>query len=391
MKVILLGGTQGTSKNKIASKLAKKLNISHVISTEAIKEIIKSVISRDQLPSLYDNVLNIKNNISGDDNDKIWGYMRQTMDLKSGIEAVINNSNAYKDTIIIEGIHLIPGILSLKKDIKLYHFILEMPGEETHARALNENIHHSKSKDFSKIRAYQDYLIEQSKGHGAIVLSSENIESCLNQILSLLGRRVIVFDLLGVVFPNKAGGSIHNIEKLYQMLPNKPMSFDNFYKRYLDYMLGKITRDEFWQKTSSNYAAIEEKYLETYAFDSNLVELIQDHNDDYRFVALTNQPREWIEYLTNKFELNKFFEKIYTSGELKMKKPQKAIYKMILQDAHIQPSDVIIIDDQKKNLKAANALGLKTVYINNHSDFDEFEPDMSVNSILELNNKLNEL
>lgn len=387
MKVILIGGAQGTEKNKIANKLAKKLNISHVISTDAIKEIIKSVISKDQLPSLYENVLKIK---SKDSNDKIWGYLRQSMDLRPAIQAMINSSNNYKDTVIIEGIHLIPGIFNSDLTAKIHHFIMEIEDESSHAQHLHENIN-SKSEDFVTIRAFQDYLIQQSRGNGAVTIHADNIESATRQILTLLGRRVIVFDLLGVVFPNKSGGSMHNIQQLYQMLPNKPMSFENFYRRYLDYMLGRISRIEFWDKTSINFEAIEERYLDSYTFDPELIDLIQSHNDDFHFVALTNHPTEWIEYLTEKYELNKYFEKIYVSGKLKIQKPQKAIYKMIMLDAHVQPSDIIVIDDQKKNLKAANSLGMKTAYVNNHTEYDHFVPDLEVSSLVELKNKLNEI
>ncbi|MBP9758874.1 HAD-IA family hydrolase [Candidatus Dojkabacteria bacterium] len=387
MNVILIGGTQATGKTKIASKLAKTLNISHIISTEQIKDIVKSIISKDQLPSLYENVLNIKNNISNINNDKIWGYLRQTMDLKPCIEAIINNPHSYKDTTIIEGTHLIPGVINFPSEVKVIHFILYQPNEILHSKLLNERNRYQ-IEDYSKIRTFQEYLISVAEKNNAKLINSEDTDSCLYQILASLDRKTLVFDLLGGIFHNKSGD---NLKSLYDMLPNKTNTFEKFQERYKLFVIGKITRAEFWDKTTNDFETIEKKYLSTYKFNYDLQDFIENNTDEYRFIALTNHPKEWTNYLIEKFELNKYFEKFYISGELKLQKPQKAIYKMILRDSNISTNNILVIDDQKKNLKTAHELGFKTIYIDNHTEFDNFEVDVSINSINELKDKLRKI
>lgn len=390
MKVILIGGTQGTNKTLIASRLAKKLNISHLISTEQIKEIVKSIISKDQLPSVYENVFNIKHTANEVSNDKIWGYLRQTIDLKPCIEALINSSSMFKDALIIEGIHLIPELFKISDDIKLYHFILYQPDEQLHSRLIHQNTKYQ-IEDYSKIRSFQDYLVGSVKNNNTYLINSSNIESATTDILSKLNRKTLVFDLMGVIFPNKSGGAKYNIRSLYEMLPNKPGTFEKFYDRYKLFMIGQISREEFWDKTASNFEEIEKKYLATYVLNNDLIDFIQENSADFRFIALTNHPYEWTKKLTRKFGLKKLFEKIYISGELKMKKPQKAIYKLIMRESNSSSDEIVIIDDQKINLKTAHLLGLKTVYIDNHSESDNFEPDLSVNSLSELKQHLSSI
>ena len=390
MKVILIGGTQGTNKTLIASRLAKKLNISHLISTEQIKEIVKSIISKDQLPSVYENVFNIKHTANEVSNDKIWGYLRQTIDLKPCIEALINSSSMFKDALIIEGIHLIPELFKISDDIKLYHFILYQPDEQLHSRLIHQNTKYQ-IEDYSKIRSFQDYLVGSVKNNNTYLINSSNIESATTDILSKLNRKTLVFDLMGVIFPNKSGGAKYNIRSLYEMLPNKPGTFENFYDRYKLFMIGQISREQFWDKTASNFEEIEKKYLATYVLNNDLVDFIQENSADFRFIALTNHPYEWTKKLTRKFGLKKLFEKIYISGELKMRKPQKAIYKLVMRESNSSSDEIVIIDDQKINLKTAHLLGLKTVYIDNHSESDNFEPDLSVNSLNELKHQLSSI
>lgn len=390
MKVILIGGTQGTNKTLIASRLAKKLNISHLVSTEQIKEIIKSIISKDQLPSVYENVFNIKHTANEITNDKIWGYLRQTIDLKPCIEALINSSSMFKDALIIEGIHLIPDLFKIPDDIKLYHFILYQPDEQLHSRLIHQNTKYQ-IEDYSKIRSFQDYLVGSVKNNSTYLINSSNVESATTDILSKLSRKTLVFDLMGIIFPNKSGGAKYNIRSLYEMLPNKPGAFEKFYDKYKLFMIGQINREEFWDKTASNFEEIEKKYLATYALNNDLIDFIQENSAEFRFIALTNHPYEWTKKLVRKFGLKKLFEKIYISGELKMRKPQKAIYKLIMRESNNSSDEIIIVDDQKINLKTAHLLGMKTVYIDNHTESDNFEPDLSVNSLNELKQQLSSI
>ena len=52
--------------------------------------------------------------------------------------------------------------------------------------------------------------------------------------------------------------------------------------------------------------------------------------------------------------------------------------------SNIPFEEIIFIDDRKKNLKVAKVLGMKTIWFKKENDEFEFEPDYTINSLIEL-------
>ncbi|MGH2769233.1 MAG: ATP cone domain-containing protein, partial [Actinomycetota bacterium] len=51
--VILLGGATGVGKSTVATQLATRLGITRVISTDAIREVLRAAFSEEVMPVLY--------------------------------------------------------------------------------------------------------------------------------------------------------------------------------------------------------------------------------------------------------------------------------------------------------------------------------------------------
>jgi len=62
-----------------------------------------------------------------------------------------------------------------------------------------------------------------------------------------------------------------------------------------------------------------------------------------------------------RFGFFKIFEGVVVSGEEKMKKPSAEFYKIIIDRYHLDPSTTIFIDDSLKNVKGAEAVGIKGI------------------------------
>lgn len=60
------------------------------------------------------------------------------------------------------------------------------------------------------------------------------------------------------------------------------------------------------------------------------------------------------------FKMEDYFEKTYLSFEMKMAKPDSAIFKAVLEDAGIEPQETFFIDDSEINCKTAQELGIST-------------------------------
>jgi len=51
--VILIGGTTGVGKSTLATQLAARLGIVRVVATDAIREVMRTLFSRELMPTLY--------------------------------------------------------------------------------------------------------------------------------------------------------------------------------------------------------------------------------------------------------------------------------------------------------------------------------------------------
>ena len=58
-----------------------------------------------------------------------------------------------------------------------------------------------------------------------------------------------------------------------------------------------------------------------------------------------------------------FFDKIYESCEIGMRKPEKRIYRYLLDDLKIKPENSVFLDDLGMNLKTAKLLGINTIKV----------------------------
>ena len=64
--------------------------------------------------------------------------------------------------------------------------------------------------------------------------------------------------------------------------------------------------------------------------------------------------------------LESLVEHAYFSHEIGLKKPNRDIFDYVVTNSHIKPEESIFIDDNEANIKAANALGLNTIFLKNN-------------------------
>ena len=82
----------------------------------------------------------------------------------------------------------------------------------------------------------------------------------------------------------------------------------------------------------------------------------------YKLVALTNWSHETFPVALRKFEFLQLFEGIIVSGEEKTRKPFKEIYDLTLNRFNINPETALFIDDNLRNIEAAETLGIKGIH-----------------------------
>ena len=93
-------------------------------------------------------------------------------------------------------------------------------------------------------------------------------------------------------------------------------------------------------------------------------------NPDYKVVALTNWSAETFHVALQKFDFLHWFEGIVVSGTEKTRKPFADIYRITLDRYQLDPVNSLFIDDNKRNIKAAQKLGIQTIHFQNPSQLE---------------------
>lgn len=96
--------------------------------------------------------------------------------------------------------------------------------------------------------------------------------------------------------------------------------------------------------------------------DQDLVVFTKTLKPDYAIGLLSNAWDGARDYLTRKFGFLDIFDVSVFSAELKMAKPDPAIYEWILDALQVNAGETIFVDDFIENIVAADALGIRTVH-----------------------------
>jgi putative hydrolase of the HAD superfamily len=81
--------------------------------------------------------------------------------------------------------------------------------------------------------------------------------------------------------------------------------------------------------------------------------------------VLSNMPASTADYLRAKYSFWKAFRGIVISGEIKMLKPEPAIFNYIANRFDLKPESTVFIDDHPANIKSAGRLGFDTILFEN--------------------------
>ena len=86
------------------------------------------------------------------------------------------------------------------------------------------------------------------------------------------------------------------------------------------------------------------------------------HERGVRFAMLTNNVREWEPLWRAKLPIDEIFETVVDSAFVGMRKPDPAIYALVLERLALPAADCVFVDDLEVNVDAARALGFAVVH-----------------------------
>ena len=98
-------------------------------------------------------------------------------------------------------------------------------------------------------------------------------------------------------------------------------------------------------------------------FQNSIDQLLELKFHNYLCYVLSNWSAETFIGVKNDYSFLNKFDGLLISGENKLVKPDKAIYKLAISRFDLIPDKTVFIDDKIENIEAAKELNFKTIHI----------------------------
>jgi putative hydrolase of the HAD superfamily len=191
------------------------------------------------------------------------------------------------------------------------------------------------------------------------------------------GLRNIIFDLGGVILNIDYQRPIHAFEKLGIRHADKIYSQAEQTALFDALETGKIGEAEFIAglKGLSGIAVSETQLIEAWNsilldFPLRRLQILQQLQLHFNTFLCSNT-NEIHEKAFNQIlqqtcgypSLAVFFDKVYLSHRVGLRKPDPAIFQKILDDNQLKPEETLFIDDSFQHIQSADKLGIRTIHL----------------------------
>ena len=195
--IIMIGGSTGTGKSTVAAEVAHRLGITRVASTDFIRQTMRAFFSPEFMPTIHYSSFEagegIDEEVTGD--PTIVGFVDQCRHVCVGVEAAIRRSLTEGWSMVLEGVHLVPGLLpTVLEGALIVHVVIEIADEDVHrvhfhirdastggVRAMDKYL-----DQMEAIRRVQTYVVGRAKREGVPVVENANVERTIDQVIELV-------------------------------------------------------------------------------------------------------------------------------------------------------------------------------------------------------------
>jgi 2-phosphoglycerate kinase len=197
--LLLVGGATGTGKSTVATEVAHRLGITRVTSTDFVRQTMRAFFSRDFMPSVHYSSFEAGKGLPAEEQETgdptLLGFLEQTRNVLVGVNASIERALEEGWSMVLEGVHLVPGMLPSKIEGALViQCVLHIENQEHHRSHFlirdivsEERRGGSKYLDhFADIRRIQKYILGRSRRSGVAVIENTDIERATAEVMELV-------------------------------------------------------------------------------------------------------------------------------------------------------------------------------------------------------------
>lgn len=207
--IVLIGGTTGSGKSAVASELAYRMNISRIQSTDMMREIIRSYLSPQLMPTLgyssFEAWRGLPGAAEGDgpelENRVVTGFLSQFTAMKPALEATVERAVKERHNLILEGVHVLPTELKLEQAGSraiVIPFMLATMKKSLLRKQLKrrgrEKSNHETGRyleQLDDIWELQSWLLNEADRAGSRIIPNWYIEDAVREVLDLVSQRIM--------------------------------------------------------------------------------------------------------------------------------------------------------------------------------------------------------
>ena len=192
--------------------------------------------------------------------------------------------------------------------------------------------------------------------------------SKIKNIIFDLGAVIINIDIQ-ITFQAFAERIGQPVDKIISQFHN-----DNFWN---DYETGKVKDNDFRKYVKDNLSSGLSDDEIDYLWNKLLLDLplerltlLEQLKSKYRLFLLSNtnyihikQVNKILSQITPQKDISAYFEKVYYSYEMGLRKPDVEIYKEVLIDSKLNPEETLFLDDNYDNILGAQKAGIQSIHV----------------------------
>ena len=196
--ILLVGGATGTGKSTIATEVAYRLGITRVTSTDFVRQTMRALFSPELMPTIHHSSFEAGMPLHSAEEEEvdplIHGFLDQTRHVLIGVKAAVDRALEEGWSMVLEGVHLVPGMLPPIENALVVQCVMAIGSEESHAshfwirdqtsdgmRPLDKYM-----EKLSDIRYLQDYICERARDENVPVIDNREREKSIAAVMELV-------------------------------------------------------------------------------------------------------------------------------------------------------------------------------------------------------------
>lgn len=203
--IILIGGTTGVGKSTVATEVAHRLGITRIASTDSIRQVMRGIFSTDLMPALhesaYDAWRGLRIPVPEGANPVIVGFREQTAAVSAGIKSLIERAVTEGYSMVVEGIHLVPGYIDpcQFESASVVQLVIGVDDERLHmSHFFSRDVQTQGSRPleryragFPLIRSLGEYIEALAVANGIPVVDSGQLDRTVADVLEYVVAKAI--------------------------------------------------------------------------------------------------------------------------------------------------------------------------------------------------------